>query len=111
MVLPARYEPVVMLWSGAGCGAAPCIAPPACGCHTAFLGPPKGVFAPLPAAQIMGQIMSGHRPPLPDPSAFGQLPGPGPFPGLPAWIELMQRCWAQDSAQRPDFAAVISQLR
>jgi hypothetical protein len=60
---------------------------------------------------IMGQIMSGNRPPVPEPAAFSKLPGPGPFPGLPAWIGLMQRCWHQDPGQRPDFAAIIAQLR
>ena len=59
----------------------------------------------------MGQVMSGNRPPLPEPSAYSDLPGPGPFPGLPAWVALMQRCWHQDPGQRPDFAVIIAQLR
>lgn len=62
-------------------------------------------------AQIMGQVMYGNRPSVPEPSAYGELPGPGPFPGLPAWVELMQRCWHQDPAHRPDFVAIIAQLR
>ena len=28
-----------------------------------------------------------------------------------AYVALMRRCWAQDPAQRPDFAAVIAELR
>ena len=27
------------------------------------------------------------------------------------YVELMQQCWAQDPALRPNFAAVISKLR
>lgn len=59
----------------------------------------------------MGQVMCGNRPSVPEPSAYGELPGPGPFPGLPAWVEMMKRCWHQDPARRPDFAAIIAQLR
>lgn len=44
------------------------------------------------------------------------LPSPGPVPslqfeGLDAYVSLMRRCWAQDAAERPDFAEVARELR
>lgn len=41
------------------------------------------------------------------------LPGPAP-PGeasLAAYVSLMQRCWAQDPAARPNFASISADLR
>ena len=53
-------------------------------------------------------MMEGRRPLVPPPTA---LPGGG-FAGLPAYEALMQQCWAQAPADRPQtFAAVISALR
>lgn len=33
------------------------------------------------------------------------------FGGVDAYIALMQRCWAADPAERPDFGEVVRQLR
>jgi hypothetical protein len=54
--------------------------------------------------------MHGGRPEVP---ALGQLPGADTpqFEGLGAYIGLMQRCWAQDPEARPDFAAIVADLK
>ena len=53
-------------------------------------------------------MREGQRPPLPaDPSTLSG----GTFPGLPAYLELMQACWAQDPSARPPFAVVARTLR
>ena len=57
--------------------------------------------------QIYKDISSGGRPPIPEP---GSIPGGG-FPGLPAYLALMQRCWAEQPAERPAFAEVVAELR
>lgn len=49
----------------------------------------------------------------PDPwqvPALEALPSPA-FAGMADYLQLMAECWAQDPAQRPSFAAVISRLR
>ena len=33
------------------------------------------------------------------------------FPEYEAYLALMQRCWAQDPADRPAFAEIIGELR
>lgn len=53
-------------------------------------------------------MTAGGRLPLPEDPA--DLPG-GTFPGLPAYLALMQRCWAQEPAERPGFAEIINLLR
>lgn len=56
-------------------------------------------------------VSKGNRPPIP---AAAVLPGPAdgqPSPAaLAAYVALMQRCWAQDPAQRPDFQGVAAEL-
>ncbi|KAL4421962.1 hypothetical protein ABPG77_007904, partial [Micractinium sp. CCAP 211/92] len=59
---------------------------------------------------LVGKLMDGHRLAIPP---RDQLPGPdtASFAGLDAYIALMQRCWAQNPADRPDFTEVIRLLR
>ena len=54
--------------------------------------------------------MRGDRLPVP-PRA--ELPGPDTqqFAQLDAYCALMQRCWAHEPEERPDFGAVIQELR
>jgi serine/threonine protein kinase len=51
-------------------------------------------------------LRDGKRPEIPP---ADELPG-GTFPGLPAYVALMQRCWAQEPADRPDFGQVLEEL-
>lgn len=61
----------------------------------------------MDALQIAKAVLAGARPPLPDDS---HLRG-GTFAGLGAYVQLMQLCWAQDPASRPDFVTIASKLR
>ena len=48
---------------------------------------------------------------VPDPS---RLPGGHDnevFQGLPAYVALIYKCWAQEPATRPSFADIIPELR
>lgn len=58
--------------------------------------------------QIIKTVTRGGRPPLP-------LPAPGAggagFPDLGAYVDLIQRCWAQDPTVRPDFEEITNLLR
>ena len=58
----------------------------------------------------MGRVMNGSRLEVP---LLDQLPGPDTvrFAGLPDYIALMQRCWAQAPADRPGFQEIVVQLR
>jgi serine/threonine protein kinase len=47
------------------------------------------------------------RPPIPDPA---DQPTPG-FPGLPAYISLMNDCWQHEPDKRPRFSEIITRLR
>ncbi|KAI3424290.1 hypothetical protein D9Q98_009845 [Chlorella vulgaris] len=53
---------------------------------------------------LLERVMEGEvvRPPLPPDGA--EPPGPG-------WKELIERCWAEDPEQRPDFSAIEDKLR
>lgn len=58
----------------------------------------------------------GPTVPHPAPCAALQVPPreelpTGPFSGEGEYLALMRECWAQDPAQRPTFAAIISRLR
>lgn len=59
------------------------------------------------AAQIAKHVMGGGRLHIPPPE---ELPGGG-FPGLGAYIQLMQQCWSQEPADRPTFGAVVEALK
>ena len=50
--------------------------------------------------EILNRVGRGERPALP-----ARLPGPDNemFESLPAFIDLMNRCWAQDPSKRPEF--------
>ncbi len=52
-------------------------------------------FEGLTPYQVIGQIYSNQRPPIPNPIPSG-------FPA--AYVELITRCWDQDPAQRPTAA-------
>lgn len=56
----------------------------------------------------MNAVTRGQRPALPQ--DLSQLSGGG-FAALGAYLGLMQQCWAQDPAQRPDFEHIATQLR
>lgn len=57
--------------------------------------------------QIIKPVSDGERLEIPPPE---QLPGGG-FAGLPAYLDLLGRCWAQDPNDRPTFETVIKELR
>jgi hypothetical protein len=63
-----------------------------------------------PTPQLVGKLSAGERLEIPPHAA---LPGPDThlFAGLDAYIGLLQRCWAQDPAERPRFQEVIQELR
>lgn len=54
--------------------------------------------------------MSGERLPIPP---MERLPGPDAqgFAGLPGYLALMQRCWAQEPELRPTFRQIVEELR
>jgi serine/threonine protein kinase len=65
---------------------------------------------PKEKAWTIGNMLSnGARPPVP---AREALPGPdtASFAQLPAFIKLMERCWADDQAARPPFADIMATL-
>ena len=57
---------------------------------------------------IVGKVQNGGRPALPP---LSELPGLKPSDSLDAYIALMERCWAQDPATRPDFKTIAAELR
>jgi len=59
---------------------------------------------------IMRAVTGGERLEIPDKK---DLPGPDTkeFKGLDGYVALMERCWAQDPAARPNFSEVIIELR
>lgn len=60
--------------------------------------------------EIVSRLMCGERLPIPP---VESLPGPDAprFAGLPAYLALMQRCWAQEPERRPGFQQVVAELR
>ena len=58
---------------------------------------------------IVSVIMGGGRLEVPPEQA---LPGASSgFAGLPAYVALMQRCWAQSPLDRPVFEDITRELR
>ena len=59
---------------------------------------------------IVSQVTSGKRLTVPDANT---LPGPdsGSWPKLGEYVALMERCWAQEPADRPNFEQVMTELR
>jgi hypothetical protein len=59
---------------------------------------------------IVSQITNGNRLTIPDANT---LPGPesGSWPKLGQYVALMERCWAQEPADRPNFEQVMAELR
>ncbi|GAB4820775.1 hypothetical protein N2152v2_007821 [Parachlorella kessleri] len=61
--------------------------------------------------QVAQFVAGGGRLAVPGPS---QLPGEHEseaFQGLPTYVALMHKCWAQDPVERPSFADIIPELR
>ncbi|KAL3162493.1 hypothetical protein ABBQ32_010154 [Trebouxia sp. C0010 RCD-2024] len=65
-------------------------------------------WADLGPFQIMVAIAEKQRRPAIPPES--ELPG-GSFSGLPAYLDLMQACWAGEPQQRPGFESCIITLR
>ena len=59
---------------------------------------------------IVSQVTSGARLAVPDSNT---LPGPesGSWPKLNEYVALMQLCWAQEPAERPNFEQIMGELR
>lgn len=58
---------------------------------------------------VVTAVVGGRRPEIPPPK---ELPGnSADFPGLDAYIALINKCWAQDPADRPGFQEIINDLR
>ena len=56
--------------------------------------------------QIMVSVSEkGQRPDIP------AQPQGGTFEGWAAYVDLIERCWAADPAQRPSFEGAITDLR
>ena len=56
----------------------------------------------------MVAITEKHRRPAIPPES--ELPG-GSFPGLAAYLELMEACWHAEAEERPSFESCIITLR
>ena len=65
--------------------------------------------SPPACPQLVTMVAEGGRLAIPQPE---ELPGPGSgsFEGMPAYVALMQRCWAQDPAGRPSFEDIGAAL-
>ncbi len=61
-------------------------------------------------AQIVGAVLHGNRPDLPPAERLPGLNSTGQA-GLPSYLDLMHSCWAQEAAERPDFEAIVVELR
>ena len=60
----------------------------------------------LSVQQIMVSVAEkGQRPDMP------QQPQGGAFQGWPAYVDLIERCWAADPVHRPTFEGAITDLR
>lgn len=66
--------------------------------------------APSSPMQLVHMVSSGERLQVPPRES---APGPDRLSEseYAAYVALMQRCWAQEPAERPGFDQIISQLR
>lgn len=60
--------------------------------------------------QVVAMITEGRQRPEIPKHSMDSLPG-GTFMEMSKYTELMEVCWAQDPAERPSFASIISSLR
>ncbi|KAL4431492.1 hypothetical protein ABPG75_006748 [Micractinium tetrahymenae] len=60
------------------------------------------------AMELLARVQAGEvvRPALPGTNGEPHLEEPGP-----GWRELLERCWAEDPEQRPDFSVIEEELR
>lgn len=63
-----------------------------------------------PVPQVQATVCRGGRPTVP---SAEELPGPAPLSPntVPAFIALMEACWAQAPEERPSFVAIEDSLR
>ncbi|PRW05763.1 Purple acid phosphatase 18 [Chlorella sorokiniana] len=61
--------------------------------------------------QLVSHVLSGGRLDLPPPEALPGGSSPALQAGLPAYVALMKRCWAQAPEDRPAFDHIVQQLR
>ena len=59
---------------------------------------------------LPSRVAAGLRPEVPAPGAAPSPHTPA-FPGLGAYVALMQRCWAQDPGERPSFQEAAAELQ
>lgn len=66
-------------------------------------------FLPLNAVlQVSATVVEGGRPAIPSPEA---VPGGASSPkGLPTFLQLIERCWAQNPQDRPSFVDIVGEL-
>lgn len=59
---------------------------------------------------IVNRVTSNQRLPVPQKS---EIPGPegGSWRNLNRYVALMERCWAQNPGDRPDFEEIMSELK
>lgn len=67
--------------------------------------------APVLVVQIVSAVLGGRRLELPPADQLPGFPVGGPPDGLQSYVDLMERCWAQDPQKRPTFDQIIPELR
>lgn len=63
------------------------------------------------ALQLVSHVLSGGRLEVPPPEALPGGSSPALQAGLPAYVALMKRCWAQAPEERPTFDDIVGELR
>lgn len=61
--------------------------------------------------QLVSHVLSGGRLDLPPVEALPGGSSPALQAGLPGYVALMKRCWAQAPEQRPTFDDIVQELR
>lgn len=61
--------------------------------------------------QLVSHVLSGGRLDLPTVEALPGGSSPALQAGLPGYVALMKRCWAQAPEQRPTFDDIVQELR